>query len=139
MSDDVQGVIDDWFGKLQSKINNIENIADQAVLKSALYCEQKAKQYAQDRIYTQPIPTWKNGHPKWKRTGLYKASIGSSMNPNEKHSAILYNTVKYAPYIEYGTSRGIQGKYILNDAVFKNTDKIRKILKSYIIRAINDD
>ena len=32
---------------------------------------------AEERIYSQPIPTYKNGKPMWKRTGLYKASIAS--------------------------------------------------------------
>lgn len=138
MADDVDKAIEEWYGKLQKRFENVGTAVDKGLLKSALYGEQKAKQYTQERIYTQPIPTWKNGHPKWKRTGAYKASIQGIMNPNMEHSSALTSKVKYAKVIEYGDSKGHQGKYILTDAIMKNKDDIRKIIKNEISKAIKN-
>jgi len=108
---DIDEALADWAKKMQRKVQEVNTNVDNGLLKAALYCEGQAKQNAMDRIYNLPIPTYADGKPRWKRTGLYKASIGSSINPNTPHSAIIYNSAPYAKYLEFGTSRGIRGKF----------------------------
>lgn len=136
MANDIDSALEDWKRRVEEKTKNIENDLDQGLLKAAFYAEGKAKQNAEERIYNQPIPTYKNGKPMWKRTGLYKASIASGMSPDKKHSSMIYNTVPYAKPLEYGTSRGIRGKNIMNDAVFKNGEDILKIIKGQIANSV---
>lgn len=136
MANDIDSAIEDWKRRVDEKTKSIENDLDQGLLKAAFYAEGKAKQNAQERIYNQPIPTYKNGNPMWKRTHLYETSIMSGMNPNQKHSSMIYNTVPYAKPLEYGTSKGIRGKNIMNDAVFKNGEDILKIIKGQIANSV---
>lgn len=133
---DIDSTIEDWKRRVDEKTKNIENDLDQGLLKAALFCEGKAKQNAMDRIYNTPIPTYKNGRPRYKRTGLYKASIASGMSPDKKHSSIIYNSAPYAKYLEYGTSKGIRGKNIMGDAVFQNKEDIGKIIANYMKNSV---
>ncbi|KHD34361.1 hypothetical protein NL50_17385 [Clostridium acetobutylicum] len=132
MGQSIDEALADWAKRMQKKVEEVNTSVDNGLLKAALYCEGQAKQNAMDRIYNLPIPTYANGKPRWKRTGLYKASIGSSMNPNTPHSAIIYNSAPYAKYLEFGTSKGIRGKYIMSDAVLKHQDDIIKIISNYV-------
>ncbi|MCR3759152.1 hypothetical protein KYB31_09135 [Clostridium felsineum] len=133
----------DWAKRMQKKVQEVNTSVDNGLLKAAYFCEGQAKKNAMLRIYNLPIDqryVRKNfrvavkGMYKtyYKRTGLYKGSIGAKMNPNTPHSAILYNSAPYAKYLEFGTSKGIRGKYIMSDAVLKHQAEIIKIISNYI-------
>lgn len=130
--DDIDKAFEDWKRRVDEKTKSVISQFDKGVIKGALFAEQKAKENAMNEIYNNPVPTTKSGRPKWKRTGLYKASIGSGINPDKEHSGILFNNLPYAKPIEFGTSRGIKGKYILTNAITKNVADIKNIIKQHI-------
>lgn len=128
----IDDALADWKRRVQAKVSEINDNTDKGLLKAAIFCEGKAKQLAMERIYNVTIPLDKNGKPMWKRTGLYKATIGSGLNPNAPHSSLIYVGAPYARALEFGTSKGIRGKYIMSDAVLKNQTEIIKIISNYI-------
>jgi hypothetical protein len=141
--DDIDEVLAKWIERVNLKTSQINNAADQAVLKAALFCEGEAKKNAMTMIYNVPIDSsyerahfirGKAGHYKtyYKRTGLYKASIGSGLDPDVIHGAIVFNTAPYAKMIEYGDSKGRQGRPIMTNSVFNNLPQIRTIITSYL-------
>ena len=132
MPDDIDASITDWKRRMEDKTAAILLKVDEGSLKAALFCEGEAKKNAMERIYNTPIKLGKNGKQLWRRTGLYKASIGSGMDPNKSHSAIVFATVPYAKWLEYGTSRNPTALMILNDSIFKNKENIKKIIAQHI-------
>ena len=41
----------------------------------------------------------------------------------------IYTEVEYAPYQEYGTSRGIQAKHFMKNGITENLDKYKQIIE----------
>lgn len=130
--DEMDKSLEDFKRKVDVKTQQVVTQTDKGIVKAAFFAEGKAKENAMNEIYNNPVPFNRSGNPRYKRTGLYKASIGSGINPNQPHSAIVYNMSPYAKYLEFGTSRGIKGRYILVNAVSKNKEDIKKIIKSHI-------
>lgn len=138
----IDETLNDWFKRMDNKTNQIVDSIDKSLEKAALFCRGKAEENAMDAIYNQPINEryaykrpenqGKNNGYYYKRTGLYKASMDSGMNPDLEHSAIVCNNVPYAKVLEYGDSKGHTAKYIVTDAIVKNTEDIKKIIKSGI-------
>lgn len=92
MADDIEAALNDWKRRIEAKTKEIDNTVDQGLLKAALYCEGQAKNNVMESVYN-------SGEPEdWKRTGLLKASVGSGMNPDTSHSAIVYCSAPYAKY-----------------------------------------
>jgi len=132
MSDEIQVAVDDWIRRMNAKTEQIILNVDKGNLKSAIFCEGEAKKLAMERIYNIPVRMGKNGKSAWKRTGLYKASIGSGMDPSKPHTAIVFATVPYAKWLEYGTSRNPKALMIITDSIVKNREKIKAIYAQYI-------
>lgn len=144
MADDIDSVIADWINRVDKKIIDIEGTVDKGLIKSAFFCEGQAKINAEDMIYKISIPIGEDGKALWKRTGLYKASIGSGIDTDSPHSAIVYNTAPYSKKIEYGTSDaygtvdgGRQGRPVLTDSVFKHKDDIKQIMETFLKQVID--
>lgn len=129
---DIDNTLEDWKRRVDEKTKKVEDGLDQGLLQASYFALQKALANAQERIYSQPIPKYKNGNDMYKRTGLYKGNMSNGMSPDKKHSSMIYNTVPYAKSLEYGNSRGMRGKNIMGDAVFKNGEDILKIIKEQI-------
>jgi len=139
MSESIDEAIANWIKRVEAKVNEVTLIADKAVLKAAFFCEGEAKKNAMTMIYNVSIPVDKDGKAMWKRTGLYKASIGSGLDPDSSHSAIVYNTAPYASKIEYGSSDapgaespGMQGRPVMTNSVFNNKPQIKSIIEAYL-------
>lgn len=155
MADDIDSALAEWQAKIDKKADEIVLQADKAVLKAAFFCEGEAKKNVMNAVYSNSIPF--DGEDMWERTGLLKASIGSGMNPDKEHSAIIYSSAPYAKYIEYGTgiyavngdgrqtpwiytsntgvkvwTKGMRAKPFMYPAVSNNKDKIREIIKNYL-------
>ena len=139
MADNFNDILEDWKRRVDQKRVDIEAAFDKGLLKAALFCEKEAKKNAMEMIYNIPISDkyrYKNGQSKnggyyYKRTGLYKASISSGTG-DTPHSAYISNNTDYAKVIEYGSSKGIQGKPIMTNAIYNNIPKIREILEDYL-------
>jgi hypothetical protein len=131
-SDDLNAALADWMSRVDLKKEGMIEAVDAGLLKSAISCSEKALDLAMEMIYNEPIPTNLIGTPMWKRTGLYKASIGFAMDSATPHCAIVYNSVPYAEIIEYGDSGNRQGRPIMEDSVFTNTDSILAFLNESI-------
>ena len=129
---DVDIAIEKWKLRVDEKTQEITSNFNKGILKAALFCEGEALKNAMSMIYNVPVPTLMNGEPEWKRTGLYKASMGAGMNPDKRHSAIVYNTAPYAEILEYGDSKGHQGKSIMSNSVFNNKPQIKAIMDSFV-------
>ena len=116
----------DWKSRMKLKTEAVILQTAKGNLKAAFWAENEAKKRAMTLIYDTPTP--KGG----KRTGLYKASIGSGMHPDKEHTAIIFATVPYAKWLEFGTSRNPKALFILTDAVVKNRVIIKKIIADHI-------
>jgi hypothetical protein len=123
-------ILADWMSRIDLKTEEITNNLDNGVLQAAIFCNTAALENAMNTIYNNPIPTNVNGTPVYKRTGLYKAAMGYGMNPDKSHSSMIFNAAPYASILEFGDSQGRQGKSILSDAIFNNTDTILSIIAS---------
>jgi len=138
MANDMDDAIADWIIRVDAKTKEIISAADKGYIKAAFFCEGEAKKNAIDMIYSISIPTGADGKALWRRTGLYKASIGSGLDPDNPHSAIVFNTAPYAHEIEYGSSDaygskgGHQGRPVMTNSVFNNKPEIKTILEKSI-------
>jgi len=135
----MQPILDEWAKRVDVKAKEIANNFDKGLLKAALFCEGEAKKNAMEMIYNTDIPSGANGKPRWKRTGLYKAAIGSGIDANSNHSAIVFNTAPYARIIEYGSSDaygaknpGRRGRPIITSSIFNNKPQIKIIIEKYL-------
>ena len=160
MSDDIDRAIEDWLRRVDAKTQKVENATDQGLLKAAFFAEGKAKTTA-NQIFSGSPPTNQQGEEMWAHTGLLTSSIGSGMNPNAKHSAIIYCTAKYASFVEYGTgiycekgdgrmtpwkfvsntgvliyTQGMRAKPFMYPSVFNNQQDIQNIIKGYISKEV---
>lgn len=144
MAESIDAALNDWLKRVEDKVKEMDTGMDKAILKAAFFCEGEAKKNAQTMIYSVSIPEGIDGNPLWKRTGLYKASIGSGIDPDNSHSAIVFNTVPYASEIEYGTSDaygaknpGRQGRPVMTNSVFNNKPQIKQIIETYLKGVVN--
>jgi|GEM_PF-1919402 len=144
MAGSVDEVLANWVKRVEVKVNEVTLAADKAVLKAAFFCEGEAKKNAMIMIYNVSIPVNEKGIAMWKRTGLYKASIGSGLDPDNEHSAIVYNTAPYAGKVEYGSSDapgaespGMQGRPVMTNSVFNNKPQIKTIIEKYMREVVN--
>ena len=60
-------------------------------------------------------------------TGRLRNSISNAVYDND---AYIGTNVEYAPYQEYGTSRGVSGKHFLRDAASDHSSEYRGIMES---------
>ncbi|AGK96801.1 Bacteriophage protein of unknown function (DUF646) [Clostridium pasteurianum] len=157
---EIDDELNDWLNRVQAKTEEINNAVDQGLLKSALYCEGQAKQTA-NSIFTNNPPVNEKGEEMWEHTGLLEASIGSGMNPELTHSAMIYCSASYAKYLEYGTgiyavngdgrqtpwcyvsntgvlnfTQGMRAKPFMYPSVFNSQDQIQSIILSYVAKAV---
>lgn len=161
MADEMQALnnaINDWVSRVEKKTTSIENKVDEAIVKAAFFCEGKAKQNVMDVVYRNPIPTGVNGKELWKRTGALKASIGSGLDPDRAHSAIIFASVPYAKFIEFGTGMagssaniyrpwgdggyteswaGMAPRPFMYPAIFQHKQEIKDIIKNHLKSVIN--
>ena len=96
--------------------DNIKQEVADALMETALMIERDAKIYS-------PIDT-----------GRLRASITSRLFAWNK--AVVGSNVKYAPYQEYGTRRGIKPKYYLRRAFENNREHFKEALLRRIARII---
>lgn len=59
-------------------------------------------------------------------TGNLKGSFQHKVGDNYVD---IYTEVEYAPYQEYGTSRGIQPKHFMKNAITANVNKYKQIIE----------
>ena len=64
-------------------------------------------------------------------TGRLKSSISSAVVADEK-AAYIGTNVEYAPYQEFGTSRGIKGKHFLQFGATAHQDEYKSLLEQYL-------
>lgn len=64
-------------------------------------------------------------------TGRLKNSISYAVNPAD-HKAYIGTNVPYAPYQEFGTSRGIVGKHFIQFGATAHVNQYRKWLESQL-------
>lgn len=64
-------------------------------------------------------------------TGRLKNSISSAVVESEK-AVYIGTNVKYAPYQEFGTSRGIPGKHFLQFGATAHTETYKYLLETYL-------
>ena len=139
MANSVDAATAEWIKRVDKKVSQISSATDKAVVKAAFYCEGEAKKNAMTMIYSVSVPNGPDGKALWKRTGVYKASIGSGLDPGRFHRAIVFNTAPYAQKIEYGTSDaygaenpGRQGRPVMTNSVFNHKDDIKQIIATYL-------
>lgn len=61
-------------------------------------------------------------------TGRLKNSISYAVDA-QQHEVYIGTNVEYAPYQEFGTSRGVKGKHFLQFGVTAHADQYRQIFK----------
>jgi HK97 gp10 family phage protein len=145
MSSEIDRILEEWKTRIDAKTENIIFHLDQSLKKAAFYCEGEAKKNVASQVYSTPGETY-------QRTGLLQGSIFSGMHPDIEHTAIIYSTVPYAKYVEFGTGkagsesdiyRPFDGGYSLNwkgmrarpfmyPAVFQNKQQIKDIIAKYL-------
>lgn len=147
MSDtEIDRILEEWKSRIDAKTEEIKLHIDKALLKAAYYCEGEAKKNVAAQVYSTPGETY-------TRTGLLQASIFSGMHPEKAHSAIIYSTVPYAKYVEFGTGRsgadspdvyrpfengynlnwkGMRARPFMYPAIFQNKQQIRDIIAKYL-------
>jgi phage gpG-like protein len=64
-------------------------------------------------------------------TGRLKSSISSAVVESEK-AAYIGTNVEYAPYQEFGTSRGIKGKHFLQFGATAHQAEYKALLEQYL-------
>lgn len=64
-------------------------------------------------------------------TGRLKSSISSAVVADEK-AAYIGTNVEYAPYQEFGTSRGIAGKHFLQFGATAHQAEYKALLEQYL-------
>lgn len=64
-------------------------------------------------------------------TGRLKSSISSAVVADEK-AAYIGTNVEYAPYQEFGTSRGIKGKHFLQFGATAHQVEYKSLLEQYL-------
>lgn len=64
-------------------------------------------------------------------TGRLKGSISSAVVADEK-AAYIGTNVEYAPYQEFGTSRGIKGKHFLQFGATAHQAEYKSLLEQYL-------
>ena len=64
-------------------------------------------------------------------TGRLKSSISSAVVSSEK-AAYIGTNVEYAPYQEFGTSRGIKGKHFLQFGATAHQAEYKDLLEQYL-------
>lgn len=139
MSDNFNDILEEWKRRVDKKRVDIEAAFDKGLLKAAFFCEGEAKKNAMEMIYNIPINDkyrykhgqTANGGYYYSRTGLYKASINSGTG-DTPHSAYISNNTSYAKVIEYGSSKGVQGRPIMTNAIYNNIPQIKQILEEYL-------
>jgi len=132
-NDGIQAALEDWNRRITAKAHAVVLAADRGNMKAAFYCENEAKKNAVREIYSIPIKkSPKTGKDLWKRTALYKAGIGSGVHPSLAHTAMIYASVPYAKWLEYGTSKNPKALYILTNAVMKNRAAINRLIAQAI-------
>ena len=64
-------------------------------------------------------------------TGRLKGSISSVVD--EQNTCVYIGTnVEYAPYQEFGTSRGVKGKHFIQFGCTAHTDQYKALLEEYL-------
>jgi hypothetical protein len=160
MADNFDDVLNDWFKRVDNKKKEIEDGFDKGLKLAAFFCEGEAKNTANANFAQQP-PINDYGEDMWKHTSLLVTSIGSSMDPEKAHTAIVFDTAPYSIYLEYGSGAyaingdGRQGGWVFTSntgipvftmgthpkpymypSVFNNKDKIRDILNGEIAKVV---
>lgn len=64
-----------------------------------------------------------------KDTGRLRDSISSKV---EGKSAVIGTDVEYAPYQEFGTSRGVTGKHYLKNAVWNHVEEYTRMIATFL-------
>lgn len=64
-------------------------------------------------------------------TGRLKGSISSAVVESEK-AVYIGTNVEYAPYQEFGTSRGIKGKHFLQFGASAHQEEYKALLEEYL-------
>lgn len=136
MNIDYELILEEWSHRVDLKKEAINNTFDRGLLKAAIYCNGEALNNAMNMIYNTSVPMGPGGNPLWKRTSLYKAAMGYGMDYTP-HTAVIYNTAPYAKMIEYGDSKGRQGRPIMTNSVFNNLPQIKTILITYLKEVVN--
>lgn len=160
MADDIDSALADWKRRIEAKTKEINSTVDQGLVKAALFAEGQAKLTA-NSLFSDDPPFNDYGEDMWEHTGLLEASIGSGMDPDNEHSAIIYCSALYAKYLEYGTgiyavngdgrqtpwsftsntgvrifTQGMRAKPFMYPSVFNNQEQIKSIISSYIAKAV---
>lgn len=136
MEVDYGAILAEWSHRVDLKKEAINNAFDRGLLKTAIFCNGEALKNAMSMIYSTSIPTGSDGKALWKRTGLYKAAMGYGMD-YAPHTAVIYNTAPYAKMLEYGDSKGRQGRPVMTNSVFNNKPQMKTILETYLKEVVN--
>ena len=64
-------------------------------------------------------------------TGRLKGSISSAVVESEK-AVYIGTNVEYAPYQEFGTSRGVKGKHFLQFGASAHQEEYKALLEEYL-------
>lgn len=105
-------------------------------------CTQQAIKLSKDRIYSKPIPRGKGtitkkgkvkqGKPKWKRTGVYKASFYTKRLPN-RTGFLFASPVVYATHLEYRC-----GYNIVKDSTLGQREEMAKIIEKCMKKRVRE-
>ena len=88
---------------------------EKAMNTSALYLEKEIKASV----------ARKRAEPKsWKTGNFFRSINGRLVKEKDKVNGIVSTNVEYAPYLEYGTSRGIRPRRHFRNSLARNRKKI---------------
>lgn len=115
-------------GEIKLKINSglVSQASDIQIARALEKIGLKAEGYAANLT---PVGTPEStGIP-----GYIGGTLKNSMTHKVVGKAVYIGTnVEYAPYIEYGTSRGIKPKHMIKKAVTEHTEEYKDIVKKYL-------
>jgi len=107
---------------LKKESSRIEKEANEGVLQAVMHMEGEVKKSISGH-YAEPTSV---------DTGRFMGSVASQVSNGIGY---VYTQVKYAPFLEYGTSR-IAPRYHFRNSLERNRNKIREIIASRIAKTI---
>lgn len=93
--------------------NDVLNALDSQIKKALWSIGEAAEKHAKENT---PVDT-----------GRLKNSIS---HQEDSEATYVGTNVEYAPYIEFGTSRGIKAHHMIQDAAEKHSDEYKRIAKA---------
>ena len=120
--------------ELQTKLKKLKALDRTEVQKSlrggALLITRDIKKTLSDKIYSKPVPTYKNGKPKYLRSGNLRNLVQTEVNPNAG-KVIIMSLADYSGFIEFGTSK-MKAKEFFFENVNKGVKRIAEEINNKI-------